>query len=177
MSLSGWMILNKIKIFLTDIDGVWTDGGMYYDENGNEYKKFNTYDSAGVLYCHLIGIKTGIVTGESSNAVLLRAKKLGINYCYTGVDDKVSVISNLLSKLSFKWSEVAYIGDDINDIKVLKKVGLSACPSSAPNYIKDIVDLVIDLKGGEGCFRSFVEYYLKENEKLDFAINEYLKNI
>tara|TARA_A100001234_G_scaffold221219_1_gene236367 strand:+ start:1440 stop:1955 length:516 start_codon:yes stop_codon:yes gene_type:complete len=171
------MILNKIKIFLTDIDGVWTDGGMYYDENGNEYKKFNTYDSAGVLYCHLIGIKTGIVTGESSNAVLLRAKKLGINYCYTGVDDKVSVISNLLSKLSFKWSEVAYIGDDINDIKVLKKVGLSACPSSAPNYIKDIVDLVIDLKGGEGCFRSFVEYYLKENEKLDFAINEYLKNI
>ena len=167
----------KVKLVLTDIDGVWTDGGMYYDENGNEYKKFNTYDSAGVLYCHLIGIKTGIVTGESSNAVLLRAKKLGINYCYTGVDDKVSVISNLLSKLSFKWSEVAYIGDDINDIKVLKKVGLSACPSSATNYIKDIVDLVIDLKGGEGCFRSFVEYYLKENKKLDFAINEYLKNI
>lgn len=171
------MILNNIKIFLTDIDGVWTDGGMYYDENGNEYKKFNTYDSAGVLYCNLMGIKTGIVTGENSNTVLLRAKKLGINYCFTGVTNKVNIISDLLSKLNFNWSEVAYIGDDINDIKVLKKVGLSACPSSAPDYIKDIVDLVINLRGGEGCFRSFVEYYLKENEKLDFAINEYLKNL
>ena len=170
------MILNNIKIFLTDIDGVWTDGGMYYDEYGNEFKKFNTYDSAGVLYCNLIGIKTGIVTGESSKAVLRRAEKLGINYCYTGVTNKVSIISDLLSKLNFKWSEVAYIGDDINDIKVLEKVGLSACPSSAPNYIKNIVDRVIDLRGGEGCFRSFVESYLKDNEKLDFVINEYLRN-
>ena len=102
MLLSGWMILNNIKIFLTDIDGVWTDGGMYYDENGNEYKKFNTYDSAGVLYCNLMDIKTGILTGESSNAVLLRAEKLGIDYCYTGVTNKVNVISDLLLKLNLK---------------------------------------------------------------------------
>ena len=97
--------MNNIKIFLTDIDGVWTDGGMYYDENGNEYKKFNTYDSAGVLYCNLMGIKTGIVTG-SSNTVLLRAKKLGINYCFTGVTNKVNIsnIGDLLSKLNFRQS-------------------------------------------------------------------------
>jgi len=171
------MISNNIKIFLTDIDGVWTDGGMYYDENGNEFKKFNTSDSAGIIFCELMGIQTGIVTGEKSSAVLRRAKKLGVKYCFTGILNKVKTVSDLLIKLNISWGEVAYIGDDINDIKLLRKVGLSACPSSAPNYIKKHVDYVIKLKGGEGCFRKFVEIYLENNKLLDDAIDRYLKNI
>ena len=84
--------MNKnIKLFLTDIDGVWTDGGMYYDENGNEFKKFNTSDSAGVLFCKLSKIEVGIITGENSKAVKRRADKLKIKYCYLGIKDKVKV--------------------------------------------------------------------------------------
>ena len=89
----------EIKIFLTDIDGVWTDGGMYYDEQGNEQKKFNTSDSAGVLFCRALGIKTGIITGEESQAVKARAAKLQVDYCFTGVKNKVEVAQRIILSL------------------------------------------------------------------------------
>lgn len=155
---------NLPKLILTDIDGVWTDGGMYYDENGNELKKFNTYDSAGVLFAKMLGIPCGIVSGEESESTKTRAQKLKIKYIFTGVKNKVKIIEDLLVKLNINWNEVAYIGDDINDFMVLKKVGISACPSSAPSYIKEIVDWALIKSGGEGVFREFVEKILKENE-------------
>lgn len=152
-----------IKLIITDIDGVWTDSGMYYDENGNELKKFNTYDSAGVIFAKKLNIKTGIITGEETFSVQKRSNKLKVDYLFQGIKDKVSVAKNLISKLGIEWHEVAYIGDDINDYNLLKKVGLSACPSSAPEYIKDIVTWTLDKKGGEGVFREFVEKIIKEN--------------
>ena len=168
--------MNKpIKLFLTDIDGVWTDGGMYYDENGNEFKKFNTSDSAGVLFCRLSNIHVGIITGENSLAVKRRAEKLKIERCFLGIKDKVKVAEELLNALNITWKEVAYIGDDINDIQLLKKVGLSACPINAPEYIKKLVDWIIPTKGGDGAFRHFVEKYLLDEELLDKAIEKYLK--
>ena len=168
--------MNKpIKLFLTDIDGVWTDGGMYYDENGNEFKKFNTSDSAGVLFCRLSNIHVGIITGENSLAVKRRAEKLKIEHCFLGIKDKVKVAEELLNALNITWKEVAYIGDDINDIQLLKKVGLSACPINAPEYIKKLVDWIIPTKGGDGAFRHFVEKYLVDEELLDKAIEKYLK--
>jgi 3-deoxy-D-glycero-D-galacto-nononate 9-phosphatase len=160
---------------LTDIDGVWTDGGMYYDENGNEFKKFNTSDSAGVLFCRLSNIHVGIITGENSLAVKRRAEKLKIEHCFLGIKDKVKVAEELLNSLNITWKEVAYIGDDINDIQLLKKVGLSACPINAPEYIKKLVDWIIPTKGGDGAFRHFVEKYLLDEELLDKTIEKYLK--
>ena len=137
---------------------------MYYDENGNELKKFNTYDSAGVLFAKMLGIPCGIVSGEESESTKTRAQKLKIKYIFTGVKNKVKIIEDLLVKLNINWNEVAYIGDDINDFMVLKKVGISACPSSAPSYIKEIVDWALIKSGGEGVFREFVEKILKENK-------------
>lgn len=160
---------------MTDIDGVWTDGGMYYDENGNEFKKFNTSDSAGVLFCRLSNIHVGIITGENSLAVKRRAEKLKIEHCFLGIKDKVKVAEELLNSLNITWKEVAYIGDDINDIQLLKKVGLSACPINAPEYIKKLVDWIIPTKGGDGAFRHFVEKYLLDEELLDKTIEKYLK--
>lgn len=160
---------------MTDIDGVWTDGGMYYDENGSEFKKFNTSDSAGVLFCRLSNIHVGIITGENSLAVKRRAEKLKIEHCFLGIKDKVKVAEELLNALNITWEEVAYIGDDINDIQLLKKVGLSACPINAPEYIKKLVDWIIPTKGGDGAFRHFVEKYLVGEELLDKAIEKYLK--
>ncbi|KGL62086.1 KdsC family phosphatase [Polaribacter sp. Hel1_85] len=151
------------KLILTDIDGVWTDGGMFYDELGNEFKKFHTYDSAGVLFCKILEIPIGIITGENVKSVKRRAEKLKVEHLYLGIKEKVKVIQNLINELNINWDEVAYIGDDINDYSLLKKVGLSACPSSAPNYMKEIVDWQLYKKGGEGVFREFVEKILSNN--------------
>lgn len=155
------------KLVATDIDGVWTDGGMYYTESGEEFKRFNTYDSAGVLFCRKLSIPVAIITGEPSMAVKKRADKLRIEHCYTGVKDKLSVLQELCQQLGITLQEVAYLGDDINDIDVLREVGFSACPSSAPHYIKALVKKVMIKKGGEGVFREFVEYILSENQQFD----------
>ena len=165
-----------IKLFLTDIDGVWTDGGMYYGENGSEFKKFNTSDSAGVLFCRLLDINVGIITGENSRSVKRRADKLKIKHYFLGVKDKVKVAKDLIDELGISWEEVAYIGDDINDIQLLKKVGLSACPINSPEYVKELVNWVIPTKGGDGAFRHFVEKYLKQNNLLRTAVENYLQH-
>ncbi|RPD91713.1 HAD-IIIA family hydrolase [Aureibaculum marinum] len=165
---------SDIKLFITDIDGVWTDGGMYYDETGNEWKKFNTSDSAGVLFLKLLDIPTAIITGENSQIVKRRADKLKITDCFLGIKDKVSSAESLLNKYKLNWSEVAYIGDDINDIKLLEKVGLSACPNNAPDYIKSRVNWVLTKSGGEGAYREFVESYLSKKELLNKVIDLYL---
>ena len=151
------------KLILSDIDGVWTDGGFYYDEKGNEWKKFHTYDSAGVLLCKLLKIPFGIISGENAKSVKNRATKLKIEFVFLGENNKLEVVQSLCKDLEISIKEVAYIGDDINDYHLLKTVGLSACPSSAPSYIKKIVDWQLETKGGEGVFREFVEKILKEN--------------
>ena len=99
------------KLILTDIDGVWTDGGMYYDATGIELKKFNTYDSAGVLFAHFLHIPVGIITGENTEIVQRRADKLKVDYCYLGAKDKISIVKSLCAELSITLAEVAYIGD------------------------------------------------------------------
>jgi YrbI family 3-deoxy-D-manno-octulosonate 8-phosphate phosphatase len=154
------------RLVLTDIDGVWTDGGMYYDETGNELKKFNTSDSAGVLFCHLLKIPVGIITGEDTEIVARRAKKLSVDYLFQGVSDKLTVASKLCSELGISLSDVAYIGDDIGDIQLLKSVGISDAPQNAPNYIKNLVGYITSKNGGEGAFREFVEWIM-ENENID----------
>ncbi len=145
------------KLILTDIDGVWTDGGMYYDGTNVELKKFHTYDSAGVLFAHHLGIPVGILTGENTQIVQRRADKLKIDYCYLGCKDKVAIAAELCEKLGITMDDVAYIGDDLNDMKLLKLVGWAGVPSSAPEYVKKLANVQLDKKGGEGVFREFLE--------------------
>jgi len=149
--------MNLPKLILTDIDGVWTDGGMYYDQTGNEWKKFNTSDSAGVLFCKKINIPVGIITGEDTEIVKRRAEKLKIDFLYQGVSNKVAIASEICEKLKISLTEVAYIGDDLGDIELLTKVGISAAPKNAPEYVKAKVNFVTTKEGGEGAFREFVE--------------------
>ena len=168
--------MNNIKLFITDIDGVWTDGGMYYSNDGSEVKKFNTSDSAGIIFCRLLGIEVCIISGENSKALRNRAKKLKISKCYTGIKNKVEVAEIIINEMKISWDEVAFIGDDLNDIKLFRKVGLSACPYTSSEYIKREVDWIIETKGGEGAFRHFVEKFLEDNNLLEKAINLYLEN-
>lgn len=152
--------MKKPKLILTDIDGVWTDGGMYYDQTGNEWKKFHTYDGGGVVVAHRNGIPVGVITGEDTEIVKRRAEKLNVDYVYQGVKDKLEIATNLCTQLGISLSEVAYIGDDLPDIPLLESCGWSGMPSNA--YIRDKVKVtcVTTLKGGEGAFREFVENVL-----------------
>lgn len=145
------------KLIITDIDGVWTDGGMYYDQTGNEWKKFNTADSAGVLLCKKLNIPIAIITGEDTDIVKRRAEKLKIDYLYQGIKDKVTVAKDLCNQLNISLQEIAYIGDDIGDFELLKLAGISAAPNNAPSYIKNIVHFITHKNGGDGAFREFVE--------------------
>lgn len=168
--------MNLPKIIITDIDGVWTDGGMYYDQSGNEWKKFNTSDSAGVLWCRFLEIPVVIVTGEDTEIVRRRAQKLKIEHAFHGIKDKVQTVDKLLQELKFSWEEVAFIGDDINDYHMLKKVGFSCCPANSPSYIKSIVDHVVDVKGGDGAFRAFVEHIMVSTGNMEKVLEKYLSN-
>ncbi len=148
------------KLILTDIDGVWTDGGMYYDQTGNEWKKFNTYDSAGVLFAHQHEIPVGIITGEVTEIVKRRAEKLHIDYVFQGVTDKLDTAQKLCESLNITLKDVAYIGDDLNDIQLLCAAGIAGVPSSAPSYVKKHSHFTLEKAGGEGVFREFVEKIL-----------------
>lgn len=159
------------KLILTDIDGVWTDGGMYYDQEGLELKKFNTYDSAGVLFAHHLGIPVGILTGETTNIVKRRADKLKIDYLYLGCKDKEAIVTNLCSQLGITMDDIAYIGDDLNDMQLLKSVGWAGVPSSAPAYVIKLANLKLFKKGGEGVFREFVETLFGE-ELIEKIVDE-----
>lgn len=151
------------KLILTDIDGVWTDGGMYYDGTNMELKKFHTYDSAGVLFAHHFDIPVGILTGENTEIVRRRAVKLKIDYLFLGVKNKLETAKELCARLNISLHEVAFIGDDINDMNLLRQVGWAGVPSSAPEYIRKLATVSLEKKGGEGVFREFVEYILTPN--------------
>jgi len=159
-----------IKLVLTDIDGVWTDGGMYYDQTGNEWKKFNTSDSAGVLLLKNVGIPVGIITGENTEIVKRRAEKLKVDYLFQGVSNKLRVAEDLCKNLGITLQEVAYIGDDFNDIPLLKKVGVSGVPGNAATYIKALANIKLTTFGGNGAFRDFVETVLEQENLLEKAL-------
>ena len=165
----------KIKLVLTDIDGVWTDGGMYYDQTGNELKKFNTTDSAGVIFLRLLDIPLGIITGENAQIVSRRAEKLKIKLLFMGVINKLEVVEKLCAELHISLHEVAYIGDDLNDALLLKAVGFSAIPANAPIYMERYAHLRLTRNGGDGAFREFVELILQKENLLDIAIDKYLQ--
>lgn len=152
-----------VKLILTDIDGVWTDGGMYYDQQVNELKKFHTYDSAGVMLAHAYGIPVGIITGENTQIVKRRAEKLKIDYLYQGIQNKLEIALSLCTELEIDIKDVAYIGDDFGDIQLLKAVGVAAVPSSAPHYMHKYSTISLKKAGGEGVFREFVENLLDVN--------------
>lgn len=148
-----------VKLFLSDVDGTLTDGGMYYSENGDEQKKFNTRDGMGFQLLREAGIKTGIITSEDTRIVKNRAKKLKVNFLYQGKrnDGKLVVAQEICRKLGITLDEVAYIGDDVNCMELLEATGTKACPADACEEVKRIDGIrVMKKRGGEGCVREFI---------------------
>lgn len=154
----------QIKLFLSDVDGTLTDAGMYYGENGEEFKKFNTHDGKGFELLKKAGIKTGIITSENTKIVANRAKKLKVDFLYQGLEHKgkLDIAKEICKELNISLDEVAYIGDDINCKELLLSVGIAACPSNALEEIKNIPNIIkLSKAGGEGAVREFVQLVLK----------------
>ena len=162
------------KLVITDIDGVMTDGGMYYTADGDVMKRFSVKDGWGVIFLRKLGIPVAIMTGENTPIVRRRAEKLKIDHCFLGVKDKVATASALCHELGITLDDVAFIGDDINDLPLLRKVGISGSPDNTPGYIKREVDIVTDTKGGYGAFREFVEKLLADAGLLEEVIQKCL---
>ncbi len=149
----------KIKLVISDVDGVLTDGGMFYSKNGEEFKKFNTRDGMGIELLQKKGIDTIFLTKENSKISRSRAKKLNTKI-YLGIQHKEKKLKDICKMLKIKSQNVAYIGDDVNDIPIMKLVELSASPNDSIFEVKKIANYICKNNGGEGAFREFVDLIL-----------------
>ncbi|MFN3305682.1 MAG: KdsC family phosphatase [Candidatus Kapaibacteriota bacterium] len=152
--------LKRVKLLVMDVDGTLTDGKVYYSKDGEELKAFSIRDGMGIELLHNYGIGTCIITTETSQIVTARASKLRIDHVILGSKNKLKDLEELCNEVNITLEEVAYIGDDINDIRAIEKVGFSACPSDAVKYVKDKVDYICSNKGGEGAVRELIELLL-----------------
>lgn len=157
--------LGKIKLVITDVDGVLTDGGLFYTSEGLIMKKFNVKDGMGMKLLRDAGIKNAIVTTDTSELIKIRAERLKVDYLYLGTWDKENKLFEICDKEKIAKDEIAFIGDDVNDIGIIKEAGISACPIDAVDTIKDRVDIVLENKGGHGVFRELVDLILTEKSK------------
>jgi len=156
----------KIKLLLTDCDGVLTDAGVYYGADGEVLKRFSIRDGMGVERLHKLGeVETGIITGEMSPSVAKRAEKLKITELHLGVKNKMERLAQILSRKGLTLEEIAYIGDDVNDLEVLNTIGLATCPSDAMQPILEMAHYTCINRGGHGCFREVAELIIQSKLK------------
>lgn len=152
--------LKCVRLFATDVDGVLTDGGMYYSESGDELKKFNTRDGMGIKLLQRAGLITALITMEETKLVMRRAEKLAIPEVHQGARDKLAVLRALADRHGLTLEEMAYIGDDVNDLEALKAVGFSAAPADAMPPVLKAVDYVCRKRGGDGAVREVADLIL-----------------
>lgn len=157
----------KIKLVAFDVDGVMTDGSLTFDENGVEYKTFNAKDGQGIVMLNRHGFKTAIITARNNGTVECRAKMLGITKLFMGQKNKEVALNDLCNEFNVSFDEIAYMGDDLPDLCVLKKVGLPSCPNDAVDEVKDVAIFVSNKNGGRGAVRELCDFILKSAEKLD----------
>lgn len=155
----------KIRLLFTDCDGVLTDTGVYYSDRGEELKRFSLRDGMGVERLRdLVHVETGIISGEDIHLLRRRAEKLNISEVHLGIKNKIKCIRGIATKYNISVKEIAYIGDDINDVEVMETVGISACPADATEFAVNAADIVCSSNGGFGAFREFAEFII--NAKL-----------
>ena len=163
---------SRIKAIFFDVDGVLTNGGIAYDDTGKEFKQFNVKDGYIISHLKKAGIIVGIISGRESATVTKRAAELKLDFCHQGIIDKKATFRKLVDFHKIKTKNVAYIGDDINDLGVFMECGLSACPADAIHYVRSRVEIVTRAKGGEGALRELADLVLASTDVLDKIIKE-----
>lgn len=157
---------SSIKALFSDVDGVLTDGKIIYDDTGRELKQFNVKDGLIVSYLKKSGIIVGVISGRESEAVAKRCSELKMDFCHQGILDKKSTFEKLVKFHKLKKREVAFIGDDLNDLSILAQCGLAACPADAHIYIKSKTDIVTIARGGKGAFREVADLILESRGRI-----------
>ncbi|TCD48465.1 HAD-IIIA family hydrolase [Chlorobium sp. N1] len=153
-----------IRLVISDNDGVFTDNGVYYSEAGEAMKRYSIRDGMGVERLRMHGIDTAVMTGETSPSLRKRAEKLGMSRLYLGVKDKRSMLEEVLEQSGLQLSELAYIGDDVNDVEIMEAIGpegLVACPADATEFVEPLVHYRAPSAGGHGAFRDFAEWLIR----------------
>ncbi len=164
-----------IELLVLDVDGTLTNGQITYTNSGDELKSFDVADGLAIAtWTKKLGKKVAIITGRTSKIVETRAKDLNITHLYQKVDNKDEVLENILKEENLSWNQVAAIGDDLNDYKMLKKVGLSFTPANGSKYIKDIVNIKCKAFGGSGAVKEMIEYIIREDGIEEEYVNSWL---
>lgn len=161
---------SKIKYLVIDVDGTMTDAGIYYDEHGNELKKFCTKDAAGFFTAHQVGIKIMVLTGRECAATTRRMTEMKVEYIVQNIKDKVAYLKDFMEKEDITFEEIGYLGDDLNDFAGMKLAGFAGCPEDACEEIKAIADYVSGVKGGQGAVRDIISWLLKQRGEWEPAI-------
>lgn len=164
--------LSKIKLLVIDVDGTMTDGGIYYDDNGNELKKFCTRDAAGIFAARQAGIEIMVLTGRECPAVTRRMNELKVDFLVQNVKNKLKYLSGFLQDKNLKPEEIGYIGDDLNDLGGMKIAGFSACPADACEEVKMTCDYISGVTGGSGAVRDIIFHLLNLRNQWNAAVSK-----
>jgi 3-deoxy-D-manno-octulosonate 8-phosphate phosphatase (KDO 8-P phosphatase) len=164
---------SRVRLFIVDVDGVLTDGGIIFDGNGVETKRFHVRDGHGIKMMQRAGIEVGIITGRTSPVVRIRAEELGISLVRQGAHDKVAAWREMLEDTGLSPEESAYVGDDIVDVPLLRQVGFAATVADAEEYVLTEADFVSSRRGGEGAVREIIEFVLKSRMVWDEITEKY----
>jgi len=156
--------LDKIKILLTDIDGVLTNGGLYYTEEGMVMKEFYVRDGMGTTLLHKAGFQTGVISTDVSPIAKTRAERLKMEFIYTGIWEKDKALEEICTQTKLTFENIAFIGDDVNDLAILKKVGFAACPKDASDEVKELAHYICKKNGGKGAYREIADLILKNHK-------------
>jgi 3-deoxy-D-manno-octulosonate 8-phosphate phosphatase (KDO 8-P phosphatase) len=159
-----------LKLVLSDVDGVMTDGRLLLLGDGTEAKSFHVRDGLAIVLAHRMGLRTGLLSGRSSKVVEARAAELGMSVIRQGASDKGAALRQILAQESLRADEVAYVGDDVNDLPVIQAVALSAAPADAPFEVRSQAFMVLETAGGHGCLREFIEAILRARGEWDVAV-------
>ena len=163
-----------IRLIAFDVDGIMTDGGLYYSDSGEEFKRFNSQDGHGLKMLRASGVEIALITGRTSRCVAARAKNLGIAHVYQGVENKLEVMAGLLDKLKLPRDAAAYMGDDVVDLPVMLRVGLAISVPDAPQVVRDRAHYVTRRDGGHGAVREACELLMSAQGTLDAQLASYL---
>ncbi|MEO1053511.1 MAG: HAD-IIIA family hydrolase [Bacteroidota bacterium] len=164
----------NIKMIICDVDGVLTSGEIIYDNHQNEFKKFNVKDGLIVKHLRKNNIIIGVITGRESEVVKRRCEELKLDFHFHGIKDKRQKYQHVLTRFNVSDSEVCYIGDDLNDLPLIKSCSLGVCPADAPHYVSEHAQLISRKKGGEGVLREAGDLILDAQGNLESTIEEYL---
>lgn len=164
--------LQKIKYLVIDVDGTMTDAGIYYDEQGNEWKKFCTKDAAGFFAAHQVGIKIIVLTGRECYATTRRMKEMRVDFLVQNCKDKERYLEEFISQHQIQREEIGYLGDDLNDLSSMKLCGFVGCPSDACAEVKNIADYISEVRGGYGAVRNIIEFLLTERNEWEECIRK-----